>query len=529
MPRKSSLLPYLQVNRVGRLSYVRRVPQHLRQFVGNRSVIRRTLGVTSTDCTTAGVIKAWTAVNAEVEALLTGAKAEKAGALGRKPEVTTLSPRDTAAIAAEPWRQLLNAGDNGEITPGMEQMLAEVVLMALQVASQAGQQGDIEQLKQGKAAITQRLLAETLNKLQIQPDLQAMEQIQQRLLGYVPMLGADLQKREAGDFSPGHIESKPPPLPKRKVTWEQLVEQYRLSVGGTIETVGQGVTEGRVQDYEVAIKEIIQSTGKSFPDELTTDHIRDYVNDLMGGTLAVKTQQKKLTIINNLYKIGVQYGLLTFNPVQDIKIKRPKGSKQNTYRSFTKEELVRIFKLMRQVSNVHRQWVAEALLCSGGRSAEIVCLRHSDIRKTKAGVYFFHFKHDPQGKHPTSLKGGADTERMTPLHQRLIDRGFVKQLVNNSEGYITPYSTLTSGWTHWFSDQLLKPLGIYVKGETGLHSLRNTAIDLWREAGVDQEFRRAFVAHAAVDVQDKVYGQGLKNMPDVLNKEMKKVDLDWLP
>ena len=62
-----------------------------------------------------------------------------------------------------------------------------------------------------------------------------------------------------------------------------------------------------------------------------------------------------------------------------------------------------------------------------------------------------------------------------------------------------------------------------------MHSLRNTAIDLWREAGIDAEFSRAFVAHAAKDVQDRVYGSGLKNMPDILAKEINKLDLSWLP
>jgi len=529
MPRKSSLLPYLQVNRVGRLSYVRRVPQHLRQFVGNRSVIRRTLGVTSIDCTSTAVIKAWTAVDAEVEALLTGAKAEEAGALERKPEVTALSPRNAAGIAAEPWRQLLNAGDEGQVTAEIEQMLAEVVAIALQGASQAGQSGNIQPMEEATRAITQRLLAQTLNELQIQPDPQAMEQIQKRLLGYAPMLRADLEKREAGDFSSGDIESKPPPLPKRKVTWEQLVEQYRLSVGGTTETEGQGVGEGRIKDYWIAIKDLIKSTGTLFPDEITIDGIREYVNGLSKSNLAIRTQQKKLTLISYLFKIGVQYGLLTNNPVQNITIKNPKGAQQNSYRSFTREELISIFELLRKVGDYQRQWVVNALLCTGGRSAEIYCLRQGDIKRTEAGIYYFDFKHDPQGRYPTSLKGGKVSERKTPLHHRLIERDYLKQFLTGSGGYISTYTKGGSAWTNWFKRMLLRPLGIYVKGETGLHSLRNTAIDLWRESGVDMECRRAFVAHASKDVQDRVYGEGLKNMPDVLNKEMKKVDLDWLP
>ena len=119
---------------------------------------------------------------------------------------------------------------------------------------------------------------------------------------------------------------------------------------------------------------------------------------------------------------------------------------------------------------------------------------------------------------------------MTPMHPRLIKQGHYKQINQGQNGYlISEYTTGTSSWTTWFRDQILKPLEIYEQGLTGLHSLRNTAIDLWREAGVSAEFRRAFVAHAAKDVQDKNYGSGLKNMPEVLVKELNKVDLSWLP
>ena len=528
MPRKSKLLPYLQLNSAGRLSYVRRVPPKLRPFVGNRSIIRRSLGVTSKNCSSPVVLKAWTAVNTEVEALIAGAKAEQAGKSLGKAETTSLSPRDAAAIAAEPWRRLLNAGDLGKVTPDVEQMLAEVMVIALQAVVKAGQPGDIQQLEQARADMAERMLAETLNKLQIQPDAQAMQQIQQRLFGYVPMIKADLTKRGAGDFSAGDIETKPPPLPNRKVTWEQVVDQYRLSVGGTTETAGQGVSEGRIKDYWISIRDLTAGTGKESPDELTIDDIRRYTNALMQSELSVKTQQKKLTMIKHLFKVAVQFGLLDRNPVENITIRRPKGSKKQTYRSFTKEELANIFELLPKVGDIHRQWVIDALLCTGARSAEVVCLRHGDIKRTKEHIYYFDFTHDPQGTYPTSLKGGAETERKTPLHQRLIDKDYLGQIHSNADGYITTYSKLTSGWTEWFREQLLKPMGIYTKGETGLHSLRNTAIDLWREAGVDQEFRRSFVAHAAVDVQDKVYGAGLKNMPEVLAKEMAKVDLSWL-
>lgn len=99
-----------------------------------------------------------------------------------------------------------------------------------------------------------------------------------------------------------------------------------------------------------------------------------------------------------------------------------------------------------------------------------------------------------------------------------------KFLKRRSEGYVVDMSTDTSAWSAWFKKYVLVPLGIYEAHRTGLHSLRNTAIDLWREAGLSGEIRKALVAHANTDVQDQIYGEGLRNMPGVLYKELKKVN-----
>ena len=80
--------------------------------------------------------------------------------------------------------------------------------------------------------------------------------------------------------------------------------------------------------------------------------------------------------------------------------------------------------------------MVDALLCTGSRSAEILCLRTEDIKKTKAGIYHFDFLHQPQAKYPTSLKGGDSGERKTPMHQRLIDKGLPKLISEATSGYL---------------------------------------------------------------------------------------------
>ena len=530
MPRKNERLPYVQLNRVGRLSYVRRIRPEIREFLGGKATIRRSLGVKSTDCAEPAVIAAWSAVNTAVEALIAEAKAQQAGQSEATTEVTPLSPRDIAGIAAEPWRKLLKAGDEGQINAEIQALLAEAGGKAMAALVSVLETGDIQRAEQMNQEIATTLLADVVNQLQITPDQKTYEKMQKRLQGYAGDIRRDLEARAEGDFGSSVLGDKAPPLPKRKVTWQQVLEQYRISVGGTTESNGQGVGEYRIGAYQNAITDFVERTGKHFPDEITIDDARAYANALQQSQLAISTQQKKYELTKNLYKVAVVYGLIDDNPLLSIRIKRPKGSTVKTYRSFTREELVRIFEYLNQTADESRQWVINALLCTGCRGAEILCLRTKDIKMTNTGIYYFDFVHRPQDQYPTSLKGGGTGERKTPWHQRLNDRGYHKSISKDKDTYLmTKYTPKTSSWSAWFRDKILKQLDIYEHGSTGLHSLRNTAKDLWREAGIDAEFRRALVAHAAKDVQDRVYGSGLKNMPDVLAKEINKLDLNWLP
>ena len=274
MPRKNSRPPYLELNRAGRLSYVRRIPPELREFLGGKSAMRRSLGVKTTDCTDTAVIAAWNAVNMAVEALIAGAKAQHAGQSGAITEATPLSPRDAAGIGAEPWRQLLKAAETGQITPEIQALLAEAGGKAMAGFAHRLQSGNVQGAQQMKEEIAATLLADVFNQLQITPDKKAYEQIQQRLLGYAGDAGKELKARADDDFGSAVLESKAPPLPKRKVTWEQVLEQYRISVGGTTESDGQGVGEDRIAAYKNAIADFSRRIGKRFPNEATIDDAR---------------------------------------------------------------------------------------------------------------------------------------------------------------------------------------------------------------------------------------------------------------
>lgn len=527
MPRKTRLLPYLRETKSGRLEFVRRVPPELQKYLGNRRYLTQVLPVDSLNVRDRAVIRAWTAVNGEIEAALAQAKEQYALDTAPKPEPAPLAPRDAAGIAAEPWRQLLQAGDSGRVSAEMEQMLAEIVAIALAAVAEAGKPGDIAVMETAKAAITQQMLGKTLDKLQIQPDAQALQQIQQRLFGYIPMVQADVKKREAGDFSDGDIEKKAPALPKAQLTFERLLEAWLADAGGITERDGIGVSEDRVSAYRKSIEDLIAVTGCHFPAEVGIEEARHYYEYLQASSWAIGTKQKRLGTINNLYSLAIQLGLLDVNPFSEFKLKVPKGTRTSNYRSFNRDELIAIFSRIKEMPPNERKIVPLILLMTGARLSDVLYLRHADVKRTDAGVYYFDFVHEPQHKCPHLLKGGESDERHTPLHPLLIERGFLKMIQPKRSGYVFSVrdNDLISAWFQ----RILIRLGIYERRVTVLHSLRGTAIDAWRAARLPEDVRRALTAHSSRDVQDRVYGEGLQLMPDVLHKELSKVDWSWLP
>jgi integrase len=125
------------------------------------------------------------------------------------------------------------------------------------------------------------------------------------------------------------------------------------------------------------------------------------------------------------------------------------------------------------------------------------------------------------------LKTKTLNNRQCPIHKRLIDAGFLDEWKACDTQLFSDAPT-TPSYSIWFRDRLVK-LDLWMFKKTVIHSLRGSARDLWREAGTRQEFRNAFTGHASKDVGETKYETGLKMLPDITAKELKKVNLNWLP
>ena len=527
-PQKNPLLPYVKVEKTGKLTYRRQIPTELRPLLGGKAEIKRTLRTTSTDAGSASVLTAYSEVHSEVEALIQGARTRLEGlstlmrvdssVIRRNQERFSLSKREIAGIAGQVLRDIRNAVANQQLMSAEYTKALGALAMKVKTAGIAG-------TSEADFAVLAR---PTLNSLGIDPSPADMQAIGEALLAYIPVMEEDMAKLAQMDYSPPRIKEISPPLPKRQRSWRDLFDAWRRSTGGVLEVDGYGVSEKRHPPYLRAIAEFRQVITRSHPSEVTIVEARRYIHWLQDKSeLSVRTQQERLTCLRNLLKIGIREGLVETNPFNGLLISTPAGAADTKgYRSFTKPELSKVMTMVHSETALHYRMVPWILLCTGCRLSEATQLRTTDIKQTEAGVWYFDWKHEPLHQYPMLLKTKSKNNRQTPLHPRLIDEG-VLDIDRSHEGRLFPDAASQVAFSVMFQDRL-KKLGIWEKKKTVLHSFRNTAKDLWRESGISQEFRSALTGHQSRDVGEASYGRGLQLMPDVMHKEITKLDLDWL-
>lgn len=212
-PRKNQLLRYVKKDRLGRLIYSRVIPPKLQPFLCGRTVIRRSLGTTATDCSDPVVMSAYASVHGEIDALITRAKAQLTGAMDAiavdtaviTPHLETfpLSQPAIAGIAGQVWLNLRHAVEHHQNAS------PELSRAVVGLAIKAKTQGDASISVADFSAMARPIL----NDLGISPSPGDMEKIGAALLAYFPQMQADMQKLQQMDYSPPRLQEIAPPLP----------------------------------------------------------------------------------------------------------------------------------------------------------------------------------------------------------------------------------------------------------------------------------------------------------------------------
>lgn len=205
----------------------------------------------------------------------------------------------------------------------------------------------------------------------------------------------------------------------------------------------------RKSRYDVAIREIQQVLPGISPDDLDIAAARRYIQWMLDESpLAIGTAQARLKCFKHLYKVGKASGLVSANPFEELSIKTPAGADEAlSYESFSRQELIQIFKHLKQRTSTDDWMMSWILLTTGCRINECLQLRTFDLKQTKVGVWFFDWRHEPTAALPMLLKSKDKNNRQCPMHERLIKEG-VLDLLKERDRRLFPNARHTSSTAH---------------------------------------------------------------------------------
>jgi integrase len=251
---------------------------------------------------------------------------------------------------------------------------------------------------------------------------------------------------------------------------------------------------------------------------ITRADVADFIDDLLAEGLASRTiSQKYLAAINGLFTLARTTGVLPegqplVSSGHKVFSKRDakKSSDSSSYKSFTEDELQKIF---------HQQFLSEAKkpvdfwapllgLFTGARLNELCQLDIKDIQQ-HGEIWAIHFIDDEPDK---SLKSPA-ARRLIPIHPTLIELGFLdywndaKQFLGGRK--LFPYLSYSKfdGYASTPSDRWGKYLdSIEITDRKKVfHSFRSTSNDCLKQNGVPEESRCQFIGHEHDTINSTAY------------------------
>ncbi len=279
--------------------------------------------------------------------------------------------------------------------------------------------------------------------------------------------------------------------------------------------------------YESSAKQFYTIMGKKSAELITKADVMAYKGKLIADPNRSQTNVRDhLGYLRTLLNWAAQEDLISFNPANDVRIRvTEKGDKRP---DFNIDDLNALFS-----GPVHAKgerpkagcgeaayWLPLLALFMGARREELGQLRVSDVRKApymdeaeqRQEAWCINITDTPDDGLANQIKNAA-SERLIPLHPKLIELGFVEyvQSLADQRGRVFPAlkpvgigQKLTDKWGQWFS-AYKKECGITDSGKV-FHSFRHTWKTHAVEAELSERVCRAFQGHEGKDAADK-YGQ----------------------
>jgi integrase len=260
---------------------------------------------------------------------------------------------------------------------------------------------------------------------------------------------------------------------------------------------------------------------------ITVEAAKEWMYNLIDGKRSADTVATVWrTALKTVFAWGVGEKLIKANPFKDVRINVPRKVTERETKAFTAEEAEVILRAAlayehpKTVDERARRWVPWVCAYTGARPGEITQLRGSDIQK-RGGDYFARLS-------PSAGKIKTRTARTVPLHEHLVEQGFIQFVGEMGSGplFYTP-GPATAGpepvqspaeRTRGRLGQWVRSLGITDPELRPNHAWRHTFKARAERSGMSEKYSDAITGHAP-PTAGRAYG---KPIPEDLAEAVRK-------
>lgn len=230
-------------------------------------------------------------------------------------------------------------------------------------------------------------------------------------------------------------------------------------------------------------------------------------------TLSVKTIDDYITRISGFYRwLARKMQVIIANPFAGRQIQTNAQRRKSGWKQLSPTDLRNLFTAERfqNIAEPHVFWAPILAYFAGLRRAEIAQLHLDDVGQHQGIPCLF-----VSNRHPGQSVKTAGAQRVIPLHQAVIDVGFLRYVADmKAQGHATVFPNLWRNArlaTDRFGRNIMKFMraaGI-TDQKTTFHGLRKVMNDTLKQHGVGIEARCELLGHALPNINHEVYSQAL--------------------
>lgn len=287
-------------------------------------------------------------------------------------------------------------------------------------------------------------------------------------------------------------------------------------------------------DYWKILSAFASFIERKEPHQILRKDVIAFRDDLLGNGQSATTVSRKIGVLKTLFRVGMDYERLTFNPANQVRVASTQTQKARI--AFSTDDLNLLFKSSIYTENYRPKgcckeatyWLPLLALFTGARVEELAQLLVTDIHHEEGLGHYFNIT---DAAEHAKLKNAASRRRI-PIHAALLDCGFLDyaESVRGRRWLFpdlkpNPRGKLGGYFSNFFSHYLRKTVGITDHRKV-FHSFRHTFKDACRNVGIDEAVHDALTGHTAPGAGRK-YGNDQYPLPPLF-EAMAKFDIEGL-